>query len=66
MGPNYFCTPPNENTAGCDESELGEELKKKKRNIPLENYEWNLDLSTMDESAAKRFCVRGRHTKVSE
>lgn len=53
MGPNYCCTPPNKNIAGCDESELGEELKKE-RNIPLENYEWNLDSSTMDESAAKK------------
>lgn len=30
MSSNYFCTPPNKNTEGCDESELGEEFKKEK------------------------------------
>lgn len=49
----------NETTAGCDESKLGVKLKKH----PPEHYEWNLDSPTMEESAAKRFYVRGRNTK---
>lgn len=65
MGPNYFCTPPNKNTAGCDESELGEELKKRETS-PLKTMNGIWIYQQWMNPLPKRFCVRGRDTKVSE